>query len=190
GVSVGQVGVSVGEVGVSVGQVGVSVGQVGVSVGQVGVSLGQVGVSVGQSSRCKAVYLCAELSNLIIIRNSSVCETPSSPTQNRHRPSHIQFHMIKHEDLIWKESLGQGSFTHIYRGCKVDHRDGETHTTDVLLKVLDVEHKNSWESFFEAVSFMSQISHKHLLLVYGVSVHKSKSYQIEEEHSHMYVGQT
>ncbi|XP_060788628.1 tyrosine-protein kinase JAK2 isoform X1 [Neoarius graeffei] len=121
-----------------------------------------------------------ELSNLIIVRNSSVCETPSSPTQHRHRPSHIQFHMIKHEDLIWKESLGQGSFTYIYRGCKVDQRDGETHTTDVLLKVLDVEHKNSWESFFEAASFMSQISHKHLLLVYGVSVHKSKNIMVQE----------
>lgn len=47
--------------------------------------------------------------------------------------------------MFQKESLGQGSFTHIYRGCKVDQRDGETHSTDVLLKVLDVEHKNSWE---------------------------------------------
>ncbi|TUD19543.1 Tyrosine-protein kinase JAK2 [Bagarius yarrelli] len=121
-----------------------------------------------------------ELSNLIIIRNSSVREMPSSPTQHRHRANHIQFHMIKHEDLIWKESLGQGSFTHIYRGCKVDQRDGETHTTDVLLKVLDVEHKSSWESFFEAASFMSQISHKHLLLVYGVSVHKSKNIMVQE----------
>ncbi|KAM9475379.1 tyrosine-protein kinase JAK2 [Clarias gariepinus] len=121
-----------------------------------------------------------ELSNLIIVRNSSMCEAPSSPTQHRHRPSHIQFHMIKHEDLTWKESLGQGSFTHIYRGYKVNQRDGETHTTEVLLKVLDVDHKNSWESFFEAASFMSQISHKHLLLVYGISVHKSKNIMVQE----------
>ncbi|XP_036435567.1 tyrosine-protein kinase JAK2 [Colossoma macropomum] len=120
-----------------------------------------------------------ELSNLIIIRNSSVSESPSSPPQ-RHRPSHIQFHMIKHEDLIWKESLGQGSFTHVYRGYKTHRRDGETHTTEVLLKVLDAEHKNSWESFFEAASLMSQISHKHLLLVYGVSVHKSKNIMVQE----------
>lgn len=120
---------------------------------------------------------------------------------------------------LQKESLGQGSFTHVFRGLKQDQRDGETHNTEVLLKVLDVEHKNSWEvkiqpspganksqshdgipsdllvllrsfhqvtrcsltpsfllqSFFEAASFMSQISHKHLLLVYGVTVHKSKS---------------
>ncbi|KAI4897166.1 hypothetical protein NFI96_015215 [Prochilodus magdalenae] len=136
-----------------------------------------------------------ELSNLIIIRNSSVSASPSSPPQQRHRPSHIQFHMIKHEDLIWvnallrllqKESLGQGSFTHIYRGYKIHRRDGENHTTEVLLKVLDAEHKNSWEvgspskSFFEAASLMSQISHKHLLLVYGVSVHKSKNIMVQE----------
>lgn len=31
------------------------------------------------------------------------------------------------------------------------------------------------QSFFEAASLMSQIAHKHLLLVYGISVHKSKS---------------
>ncbi|XP_076860522.1 tyrosine-protein kinase JAK2 [Brachyhypopomus gauderio] len=121
-----------------------------------------------------------ELSNLIIIRNSSVAEAPSSSPQQRPRPSHIQFHMIRHEDLIWGESLGQGSFTHVYRGTKKDQRDGETHTTDVLLKVLDAEHKNSWESFFEAASLMSQISHKHLLLVYGVSVHKSKNIMVQE----------
>uniref|UniRef100_A0A4W4GEL3 non-specific protein-tyrosine kinase n=1 Tax=Electrophorus electricus TaxID=8005 RepID=A0A4W4GEL3_ELEEL len=95
------------------------------------------------------------------------CPTPPSWLP---RPSHIQFHMIRHEDLVWGESLGQGSFTHVYRGAKKDQRDTETHTTEVLLKVLDAEHKNSWESFFEAASLMSQISHKHLLLVYGVNV--------------------
>uniref|UniRef100_A0A8C1XS06 Tyrosine-protein kinase n=1 Tax=Cyprinus carpio TaxID=7962 RepID=A0A8C1XS06_CYPCA len=105
---------------------------------------------------------------------------PSSPMLQRHKPSHMQFHMIKHEDLTWKESLGQGSFTHIFRGSKTDQRDGVTHTTEVLLKVLDANHKNCWESFFEAASLMSQISHKHLLLVYGISVHKSKNIMVQE----------
>uniref|UniRef100_W5L4W4 Tyrosine-protein kinase n=1 Tax=Astyanax mexicanus TaxID=7994 RepID=W5L4W4_ASTMX len=138
--------------------------------------LSDIRVTLGKCCPPKA----KELSNLVIIRNSSVSEIPSSPPLQRHRPSHIQFHMIKHEELIWKESLGQGSFTHIYRGCKTHHRDGETYTTEVLLKVLDAEHKNSWESFFEAASLMSQISHKHLLLVYGVSVHKSKNIMVQE----------
>lgn len=138
--------------------------------------LSDIPITLGRCCPPKA----KELSNLVIIRNSSVSEIPSSPPLQRHRPSHIQFHMIKHEELIWKESLGQGSFTHIYRGFKTHHRDGETYTTEVLLKVLDAEHKNSWESFFEAASLMSQISHKHLLLVYGVSVHKSKNIMVQE----------
>uniref|UniRef100_A0A672P8P4 Tyrosine-protein kinase n=1 Tax=Sinocyclocheilus grahami TaxID=75366 RepID=A0A672P8P4_SINGR len=121
-----------------------------------------------------------ELTNMIILRNSSMTEMPSSPMLQRHRPSHMQFHMIKHEDLTWGESLGQGSFTHIFRGHKTDQRDEVTHTTEVLLKVLDANHKNCWESFFEAASLMSQISHKHLLLVYGISVHKSKNIMVQE----------
>uniref|UniRef100_A0A8C1Y3A1 Tyrosine-protein kinase n=1 Tax=Cyprinus carpio TaxID=7962 RepID=A0A8C1Y3A1_CYPCA len=71
---------------------------------------------------------------------------------------------------LQSESLGQGSFTHIFRGSKTDQRDGVTHSTEVLLKVLDANHKNCWESFFEAASLMSQISHKHLLLVYDIMV--------------------
>ncbi|TRY64943.1 hypothetical protein DNTS_024629 [Danionella cerebrum] len=106
-----------------------------------------------------------ELTNMIIIRGSSVAEMPSSPTSQRHKPSHMQFHMIKHEDLVSSESLGQGSFTHIFRGKKNDQREGGTHST---------------ESFFEAASLMSQISHKHLLLVYGISVHKSKNIMVQE----------
>uniref|UniRef100_A0A673YFN7 non-specific protein-tyrosine kinase n=1 Tax=Salmo trutta TaxID=8032 RepID=A0A673YFN7_SALTR len=78
------------------------------------------------------------------------------------------------------ESLGQGSFTRIFKGSKIDIRDGERHVTDVLLKELDANHKNCWESFFEAASLMSQISHKHLLLVYGISVHRSKNVMVQE----------
>uniref|UniRef100_A0A673M119 Tyrosine-protein kinase n=1 Tax=Sinocyclocheilus rhinocerous TaxID=307959 RepID=A0A673M119_9TELE len=92
-----------------------------------------------------------ELTNMIILRNSNMTEMPSYPMLQRHKPS-------------------QGSFTHISRGSKTDQRDGVTHSTEVLLKVLDANHKNCWESFFEAASLMSQISHKHLLLVYDVMV--------------------
>uniref|UniRef100_A0A8C7QJF9 Tyrosine-protein kinase n=1 Tax=Oncorhynchus mykiss TaxID=8022 RepID=A0A8C7QJF9_ONCMY len=121
-----------------------------------------------------------ELSNMVIIRGSSSVETQGSPMLQRTKPSHIQFHMIKYEDLRWSESLGQGSFTRIFKGSKIDIRDGERHVTDVLLKELDANHKNCWESFFEAASLMSQISHKHLLLVYGISVHRSKNVMVQE----------
>ncbi len=43
----------------------------------------------------------AELTNMIILRNSSMTEMPSSPMLQRHKPNHMQFHMIKHEDLTW-----------------------------------------------------------------------------------------
>uniref|UniRef100_A0A672JQ91 Tyrosine-protein kinase n=1 Tax=Salarias fasciatus TaxID=181472 RepID=A0A672JQ91_SALFA len=121
-----------------------------------------------------------ELTNLIIVRNGTAVETHGSPTPERNQFSHIQFHMIKYEDLKWDESLGQGSFTRIYRGHKTDIRDGENYTTEVLLKELDAGHKNCWESFFESASLMSQISHKHLLLVYGVSVHGVQNIMVQE----------
>ncbi|XP_044056522.1 tyrosine-protein kinase JAK2 isoform X2 [Siniperca chuatsi] len=121
-----------------------------------------------------------ELTNLIIVRNSSSVEAQGSPTPERNKFSHIQFHMIKYGDLKWGESLGQGSFTRIFKGYKTDIRDGEKHVTEVFLKELDVVHKNCWESFFESASLMSQISHKHLLLVYGVSVHGVKNIMVQE----------
>ncbi|XP_041647969.1 tyrosine-protein kinase JAK2 isoform X2 [Cheilinus undulatus] len=122
-----------------------------------------------------------ELTNLIIIRSSSSSvEAQGSPTLERNKFSNIQFHMIKYEDLTWGESLGQGSFTRIFKGFKRDIHDGEKHVTEVSLKELDVVHKNCWESFFEAASLMSQISHKHLLLVYGVSVYGAKNIMVQE----------
>uniref|UniRef100_A0A7N6BWS5 Tyrosine-protein kinase n=1 Tax=Anabas testudineus TaxID=64144 RepID=A0A7N6BWS5_ANATE len=101
-----------------------------------------------------------ELTNLIIIRNRNL---------------HFGLYLSPKE-----ESLGQGSFTRIFKGSKTDVHDGEKHVTEVLLKELDVVHKNCWESFFEAASLMSQISHKHLLLVYGVSVHGVKNIMVQE----------
>lgn len=56
------------------------------------------------------------------------------------------------------ESLGQGSFTRIFKGSKIDIRDGERHVTDVLLKELDANHKNCWEvRKTDHVHFRSQI---------------------------------
>uniref|UniRef100_A0A3Q4G7N9 Tyrosine-protein kinase n=1 Tax=Neolamprologus brichardi TaxID=32507 RepID=A0A3Q4G7N9_NEOBR len=121
-----------------------------------------------------------ELTNLIIIRNCSSVEAPGSPTTERNKFSHIQFHMIKYEDLSCDESLGKGSFTRIFKGKKIDIHDGEKRVTEVLLKELDATHKNCWESFFEAASLMSQIAHRHLLLVYGVSVHGAKNIMVQE----------
>lgn len=43
------------------------------------------------------------------------------------------------------ESLGQGSFTHIYKGIKRDQKDDEFYQTPVVLKVMDSSHRNCSE---------------------------------------------
>lgn len=47
--------------------------------------------------------------------------------------------------LLQHENLGHGSFTKIYRGCRREAVDGETHDTEVLLKVMDARHRNCME---------------------------------------------
>ncbi|NXJ86535.1 JAK3 kinase, partial [Trogon melanurus] len=70
------------------------------------------------------------------------------------------------------ESLAQGSFTHIYKGIKRDQDEDGSYQTEVVLKVMDSGHHNCSESFLEAASIMSQLSHKHLVLLHGVSLGK------------------
>lgn len=48
------------------------------------------------------------------------------------------------------ESLGQGTFTQVFRGVRREQGDyGEVHKMDVVMKVLDKSHRNytevSWE---------------------------------------------
>uniref|UniRef100_A0A8C9VZU5 Tyrosine-protein kinase n=1 Tax=Scleropages formosus TaxID=113540 RepID=A0A8C9VZU5_SCLFO len=76
---------------------------------------------------------------------------------------------------------GQGTFTKIFRGIRQDLGDyGEMHKTEVILKILDKAHRNYSESFFEAASMMSQLSHKHLLLNYGVCVCAEENIMVQE----------
>ncbi|XP_062411803.1 tyrosine-protein kinase JAK2 isoform X2 [Sardina pilchardus] len=121
-----------------------------------------------------------ELTNLIIVRQSTSVELQGSPPLECHKPSHIQFQMIRYEELELGESLGQGSFTRIHMGRKIGTRDGEKYVTDILLKILNADAKTYWESFFEAASMMSQVSHKHLLHVYGISVNQNNNIMVQE----------
>ncbi|NXY22029.1 JAK3 kinase, partial [Atrichornis clamosus] len=138
-------------------------------------------------------------SNLLIVR-SGVPGPPGSPPAPRRRSLHqMMFHKIDPQSLTrvrgghghsgggtggpgppWRhprvpqgESLGQGSFTQIYKGVKRerDEEDGPRETP-VVLKVMDSSHRNCLESFLEAASTMSQLSHKHLVLLHGVSLGK------------------
>uniref|UniRef100_A0A8B9EN89 non-specific protein-tyrosine kinase n=1 Tax=Anser cygnoides TaxID=8845 RepID=A0A8B9EN89_ANSCY len=82
--------------------------------------------------------------------------------------------------LSWQgESLAQGSFTHIYKGVKRDQKEDEFYQSEVVLKVMDGSHRNCSESFLEAASIMSQLSHKHLVLLHGVSLGK-ESIMVQE----------
>ncbi|OXB54699.1 hypothetical protein ASZ78_006738 [Callipepla squamata] len=112
-----------------------------------------------------------EKSNLLIVR-SGCPRPPSSPPAPRRSPNQMTFHKIDPESLTRGESLGQGSFTHIYKGIKRDQKDDEFYQTPVVLKVMDSSHRNCSESFLEAASIMSQLSHKHLVLLHGVSLGK------------------
>uniref|UniRef100_A0A4W4H717 Tyrosine-protein kinase n=1 Tax=Electrophorus electricus TaxID=8005 RepID=A0A4W4H717_ELEEL len=79
------------------------------------------------------------------------------------------------------ENQGQGTFTKIFRGVRKELGDyGEMHKTDVIIKVLDNAHRNYSESFFEAASMMSQLSHKHLTLTYGICVCSDENIMVQE----------
>uniref|UniRef100_A0A8B9J348 Tyrosine-protein kinase n=1 Tax=Amazona collaria TaxID=241587 RepID=A0A8B9J348_9PSIT len=120
--------------------------------------------------------------SFVIFRSNSVADVPSSPTLQRHNNvNQMVFHKIRNEDLIFEESLGQGTFTKIFKGVRKEVGDyGQLHQTEVLLKVLDKVHRNYSESFFEAASMMSQLSYKHLVLNYGVCVCGEENILVQE----------
>ncbi|KAJ8286608.1 hypothetical protein GJAV_G00041090 [Gymnothorax javanicus] len=120
-------------------------------------------------------------SNLLVCRSNQSSEMPLSPSLQRHNISQMVFHKIKKEDLEFCESLGQGTFTKIFKGIRKELGDySKLHETEVIMKVLDKANRNYSESFFEAASMMSQLSHKHLLLTYGVCVCGEENIMVQE----------
>ncbi|XP_010010819.1 PREDICTED: tyrosine-protein kinase JAK3 [Nestor notabilis] len=97
---------------------------------------------------------------------------PGSPCTPHRSLNQMMFHKIDPQSLTQGESLGQGSFTRIYKGIKRDQGEDGCYQTTVVLKVMDGSHQNCSESFLEAASIMSQLSHKHLVLLHGVSLGK------------------
>ncbi|XP_008322623.1 tyrosine-protein kinase JAK2a [Cynoglossus semilaevis] len=121
-----------------------------------------------------------EKSNLLVCRNNQGAEVSLSPSLHTHI-SQMVFHKIRKEDLIISESLGQGTFTKIFRGVRKELGDyGELHQIEVVIKILDKAHRNYSESFFEAASMMSQLSHKHLILNYGVCVCGDENMMVQD----------
>uniref|UniRef100_A0A673C3A4 Tyrosine-protein kinase n=1 Tax=Sphaeramia orbicularis TaxID=375764 RepID=A0A673C3A4_9TELE len=128
-----------------------------------------------------AFFPATETSCLLVCRSNKVSEVPPSPSLQRRTISQMVFHKIRKEDLEFIESLGQGTFTKIFKGLRKEVGDyGHVHQTEVVMKVLDHAHRNYSESFFEAASMMSQLSHKHLLLTYGVCVCGEENIMVQE----------
>ncbi|XP_023657274.1 tyrosine-protein kinase JAK2 isoform X1 [Paramormyrops kingsleyae] len=135
---------------------------------------------VFQFTRC-CPPIFKEKSNLLISRCNRGAIAPHSSSLHRHNISQMVFHKIRREDLDINESQGQGTFTKIFRGIRKELGDNdEMHKTEVILKILDKAHRNYSESFFEAASMMSQLSHKHLLLNYGVCVCGEENIMVQE----------
>ncbi|XP_068027042.1 tyrosine-protein kinase JAK3 [Melanerpes formicivorus] len=120
-----------------------------------------------------------ERSNLLILRSSRPQPPPGSPAGPQRSLSQMVFHKIHPRGLTRGESLGQGSFTQIFRGLRKEQQEDGELQTQVVLKVLDGNHRNCAESFLEAASTMSQLSHKHLVLLLGVSLGK-ESIMVQE----------
>ncbi|XP_056151448.1 tyrosine-protein kinase JAK2 [Lampris incognitus] len=122
-----------------------------------------------------------EKSCLLVCRSNKDSEVPLSPSLQRQSISQMVFHKIRKEHLEFRESLGQGTFTKIFKGVRKELGDyGVMHQTDVVMKVLDQAHRHYSESFFEAASMMSQLSHKHLVLNYGVCVCGEENIMVQE----------
>nr|XP_019938074.1 PREDICTED: tyrosine-protein kinase JAK2-like [Paralichthys olivaceus] len=121
-----------------------------------------------------------EKSNLLVCRINQGAEAPLTPSLHKHAGQMV-FHKIRKEDLTINDSLGQGTFTKIFCGVRKELRDyGDVHRMDVVIKILDKAHRNYSESFFEAASMMSQLSHKHLILNYGVCVCGDENMMVQE----------
>ncbi|XP_072924150.1 tyrosine-protein kinase JAK2-like isoform X1 [Hemitrygon akajei] len=136
------------------------------------------GVSIELKTCC--VPRPKEKSNLIIIRNNWSSDLLVSPVMQRRNVNQMMFHKVKKEELIRGESLGQGSFTKIFKGAREVNANNDFFQMEVLLKVLDPSHRNYSESFFEAASVMSQVSHKHLILVYGICAISKENIMVQE----------
>ncbi|XP_026994267.1 tyrosine-protein kinase JAK2 isoform X2 [Tachysurus fulvidraco] len=122
-----------------------------------------------------------EKTNLLVCRCNKGSEVLLSPSLHRQTISQMVFHKIRKEDLEFGENQGQGTFTKIFKGVRKEMGDyGEMHETDVIIKVLDKAHRKYSESFFEAASMMSQLSHKHLTFTYGICVCGEENIMVQE----------
>ncbi|CAL1592776.1 unnamed protein product [Knipowitschia caucasica] len=121
-----------------------------------------------------------EVSNLLVISKDRA-PLPSASTQE----SQLSFHRILKDEIVEGDHLGQGTKTNIYLGrLKVkSDEDGDMgyfQEMKVVLKVLGAGDRDMSLAFFETASMMRQVSHKHIVLLYGVCVRNQDNIMVEE----------
>ncbi|XP_032427600.1 tyrosine-protein kinase JAK1 [Xiphophorus hellerii] len=124
-----------------------------------------------------------EISNLLVVtkERASICQ----PT--KHERELCIFHRIPKEDIEQEEHLGVGTKTNIYLGTlRVKNEEDEDagytsfQEVKVVLKVLGSGHRDISLAFFETANMMRQVSHKHIVLLYGVCVRHQENIMVEE----------
>ncbi|NP_038595.1 tyrosine-protein kinase JAK1 isoform 2 [Mus musculus] len=119
-----------------------------------------------------------EISNLLVATKKA------QEWQPVYSMSQLSFDRILKKDIIQGEHLGRGTRTHIYSGTLLDYKDeegiAEEKKIKVILKVLDPSHRDISLAFFEAASMMRQVSHKHIVYLYGVCVRDVENIMVEE----------
>uniref|UniRef100_A0A8C2HBX5 non-specific protein-tyrosine kinase n=1 Tax=Cyprinus carpio TaxID=7962 RepID=A0A8C2HBX5_CYPCA len=108
---------------------------------------------------------------------SSVCQKEQTVYENMFA-NVLKLFFIKQE-----KHLGQGTRTNIYAG-KLNMRNEDDEglsgheVVDVVLKVLAAG--NYISAFLDTVSVMQQISHKHMVLMYGICMHSMDVIMVED----------
>uniref|UniRef100_A0A4W5MMZ0 Tyrosine-protein kinase n=1 Tax=Hucho hucho TaxID=62062 RepID=A0A4W5MMZ0_9TELE len=121
-----------------------------------------------------------EVSNLLVVTKDRVL-VPQTTLQE----SQLSFHRILKEEIMQGEHLGLGTRTNIYAGvlkvkCEEDAGYYPSQELKVVLKVLGSGHRDISLAFFETASMMRQVSHKHIVLLYGVCVRHLENIMVEE----------
>ncbi|XP_069009267.1 LOW QUALITY PROTEIN: tyrosine-protein kinase JAK1 [Embiotoca jacksoni] len=123
-----------------------------------------------------------EISNLLVVTKDRA-PTPQTPKQE----SELSFHRILKEEIDQEEHLGRGTKTSIHSGTlrvKSEEEEDAGYSSfqdfKVVLKVLGSGHRDISLAFFETASMMRQVSHKHIVLLYGVCVRQQENIMVEE----------
>ncbi|XP_029001957.1 tyrosine-protein kinase JAK1 [Betta splendens] len=118
-----------------------------------------------------------EISNLLVVTKDR-----APATQNLR-----VFDYIHKEDIEQEEHLGPGTRTNIYSGTlRVKNEENEDagytsfQEVKVIMKVLGSGHRDNFLDFIEIASKMRLVSHKHIVLLFGVCVHYLENIIVEE----------